>query len=78
VFGGGYDTCEDVNDQISIGSTGKCGTSTKGQGIFVLDADKGPGTGGSVTYFDFGSTAGRIIADVVPVDVNFDGYTDVI
>lgn len=77
VFGGGYDTCEDVDDQIN--GTGRCGATTKGQGIFVLNAD----TGALATYIDLtavdpGIIAGRVVADVTPVDVNLDGYVDYI
>ncbi len=77
VFGAGYDTCEDVDDQVN--GAGKCGANTKGQGIFVLNAD----TGVVVRYIDLASfdgsvVAGRVIADVTPVDVNLDGYTDYI
>lgn len=77
VFGGGYDTCEDVDDQVN--GTGRCGTTTKGQGVFVLNAD----TGVLAKYIDLtaisGSiTAGRVIADITPVDTDLDGYIDVI
>lgn len=77
VFGGGYDSCEDVDDQVS--GTGKCGTTTKGQGVFVLNANDGS----LERYIDLTAvnasiTAGRVIADVTPVDVNLDGYIDVI
>lgn len=81
VFGGGHDKCEDVDNQVT--GTGACGSSTKGQGVFVLNAD----TGQEVAYIDLTAitdssgaaiTAGRVISDVVPVDTNLDGYIDVI
>lgn len=71
VFGGGYHTCED---------TDSCGTSTKGQGLYILDAD----TGALASHVNLasdslgGTQAGRVIADVVPVDVNSDGYADLL
>lgn len=77
VFGGGYDSCEDVDNQVS--GTGRCGTSTKGQGIFVLNANDGT----LEKYIDLTAisnsiTAGRVISDATPIDVNLDGYIDVI
>ena len=71
VFGGGYDTCEDDDS---------CGASTKGQGIFVVYAS-GEKVGELATYIDLtakSTEAGRVIADVVPIDVNGDGYADVL
>lgn len=69
VFGGGYDDCEDTNS---------CETQSKGRGIFVLNAV----TGRLATYIDLGAmpgvVAGRVVADIVPVDVNGDGYTDLL
>lgn len=73
VFGGGYDTCEDNESTL-------CSNSTLGQGIFVLNAE----TGAQVAYIDLetvasaaSKVAGRVIADVMPVDTNNDGYPDV-
>lgn len=83
VFGGGYDACEDVDNQVS--GTGRCGTAgTRGQGIYVLDADQGPAA--NTYYLDLtlsanggsAATTGRVVADVVPVDSNSDGYTDLL
>lgn len=68
VFGAGYDNCEDTNT---------CTTGSKGRGIYVLDAD----TGAFAAFIDLASksgAAGRVVADVVPVDANGDGYADVI
>lgn len=97
-FGGGYDSCEDVDDQV--GSSGKCGISTRGQGVFILTAGSvatdssgnstytaTTGAGKVAAYIDLTQykdtlgqaiTAGRVVADVVPVDVDLDGYTDLI
>ncbi len=69
-FGGGYDTCEDA-------ATPTCSGTTKGQGVFILDA----GGGAQAEFIDLAlidSVAGRVIADIVPVDVNADAYTDVL
>ncbi|MDQ3565705.1 MAG: PilC/PilY family type IV pilus protein [Pseudomonadota bacterium] len=69
-FGGGYDACEDA-------ATPTCSGTTKGQGVFILDAV----TGAQAEFIDLASVdsgAGRVIADIVPVDVNADNYTDVL
>jgi type IV pilus assembly protein PilY1 len=65
IFGGGYDGCEDSDS---------CSSASKGRGLFVLDA----ATGALVTYIDLGSAAGRVMADPVPVDINGDGFADLI
>jgi type IV pilus assembly protein PilY1 len=68
VFGGGYDRCEDGDS---------CAGTAKGSSLFVLNAR----TGALVTRIDLGAKsaeAGRVIADVVPVDVSGDGYADVL
>lgn len=69
VFGAGYDPCEDVEPR-----TCSKDTTTTGTGIFVLDVK----TGDQLRYIDFGGTAGRIAADLVPVDTNDDGYSDIL
>jgi type IV pilus assembly protein PilY1 len=82
VFGGGYDTCEDSDPTTaSMCGSGKSGlvsgADPKGSGIFVLNAT----TGAEAAYINLKSIqagAGRVAADVVPVDTNFDGYTDVL
>ena len=69
-FGGGYDTCEDA-------ATPTCSGTTKGGGVFILNAVGGA----QAAYIDLASVdsvAGRVIADIVPVDVNADNYTDVL
>lgn len=71
IFGGGYDTCEDNETDTTLRN---CTTTSKGRGIFVLNAT----TGELVRYIDLGTEAGRVVADLVPVDVNLDGYTDVV
>lgn len=68
VFGGGHDRCEDGDS---------CPNTAKGSGLFVLNAE----TGALVTTIDLGAKtaeAGRVIADVVPVDVSGDGFADVL
>lgn len=67
VFGAGYDRCEDTEPRA-------CSSASTGHGLFVLDAT----SGGFLRFIDFGSNAGHIVADVVPVDVNNDGYSDVL
>ncbi|MCC4116824.1 pilus assembly protein [Aromatoleum toluclasticum] len=67
VFGAGYDPCEDTEPR-------NCTNAATGNGIFVLDAT----TGTQLRYIDLGTAAGRIAADVVPVDTNGDGFSDVI
>ncbi|HEX6733309.1 MAG TPA: pilus assembly protein [Azonexus sp.] len=80
VFGAGYDTCEDTDPtSATMCSTSKMvtGAAPKGTGIYVLNAE----TGALAAYLDLTATksdAGRVAADVVPVDTNFDGYTDVL
>ena len=75
VFGAGYNSCEDAED-----SNTACGAAGIGSGIYVMDAQYGPGT----AYRFFGpsagldSTAGRFVADMTTVDVNGDGFIDVI
>jgi len=69
-FGGGYDACEDA-------ATPTCSGTTKGQGVFILDAVGGA----QAEFIDLASVdsgAGRVMADIVPVDVNADNYTDVL
>ncbi|NMF88922.1 pilus assembly protein [Aromatoleum petrolei] len=70
IFGAGYDKCEDSEPRT-------CSTAPTGRGIFVLDAV----TGELKQFIDFSkisSSAGRVVADVVPVDTDNDGYTDII
>ena len=61
--GGGYDACEDGNT-----SSPSC-SSPKGNHVYLIDAD----TGTVLRTFD---TERSVIADVIFVDVDFDGYPD--
>ncbi|NMG45793.1 pilus assembly protein [Aromatoleum toluvorans] len=67
VFGAGYDACEDTEPR-------NCGSATTGKGIFVLDAK----SGALLRFIDLGTGAGHVAADVVPIDTNSDGFSDVI
>lgn len=67
VFGAGYDKCEDTEPR-------NCSSATTGKGIFVLDAEDGD----LLRFIDFGASAGHVVADVVPIDTNSDGFSDVI
>ncbi|WP_332671274.1 pilus assembly protein [Aromatoleum sp.] len=67
VFGAGYDKCEDTELR-------NCSSSTTGKGIYVLDA----ATGALLRFIDFGAAAGHVVADLVPLDTNVDGYSDVL
>jgi type IV pilus assembly protein PilY1 len=75
VFGAGYDDCEDAEDAATA-----CASVIKGKGVYVMGAEKGPTFAyrhiGDGTGLD--SSAGRFVADMTPVDVNADGYIDVI
>lgn len=83
VFGGGYDTCEDKDD-----SNAGCSGVIYGKGVYVMNAHYGsaqnyryitPSTAsystsaGSITV-----SAGRFVAGITPVDVDGDGYVDVL
>ena len=75
VFGAGYDACEDSETPAT------CDGVTKGKGIVVLDAEQGKarnyrfiGAGSG----ELDSSAGRFVADITSVDVNGDGYIDVL
>lgn len=67
VFGAGYDKCEDSEPR-------DCSTATTGKGIFVVDAV----SGSMLRFIDFGASAGHVAADLVPIDTNSDGFSDVI
>ncbi|KQW37919.1 hypothetical protein ASC76_07530 [Rhizobacter sp. Root404] len=69
VFGAGYDACED-------GAATACTGVTQGRGVFVMDAQTG--SAANSRLIDPGSTAGRFVADMTAVDVNGDGYIDVL
>lgn len=80
VFGAGYDGCED--DESPTACEGVVG----GQGVVVMDARNGPGSDKAERLnriFGAHSTdnmtdAGRFAADITPVDVNRDGYVDLL
>ncbi|MBQ5940109.1 pilus assembly protein [Massilia sp. AB1] len=63
VVGGGYDACEDGNAKVP-----SCG-ATKGNAIYVLDAD----TGAVLRSF---STERAVAADIAMVDINNDAMPD--
>lgn len=76
VFGAGYDKCDDAED-----SNTACASVTQGKGIVVMDAEKGSAANyrfiGLATG-ELDSTAGRFVADITAVDVDRDGYVDVL
>lgn len=63
IVGGGYDRCEDA-DSVSPSCS-----ATKGNKIYVLDAD----TGAIIRTFD---TTRGVAADISLIDVDFDGFVD--
>ena len=63
VFGGGYDSCEDVDTSAPACST------AKGRKVYVLDADNG-------SILQSFNTLRPVAADVTLVDRNFDGQVD--
>jgi type IV pilus assembly protein PilY1 len=78
VFGAGYNSCEDDEDPDT-----KCGSSGIGKGIVVTDAEQGPSVAARTRFIgvatnELDSSAGRFVADITPVDVNRDGYVDVL
>lgn len=78
VFGAGYNSCEDDEDPNTA-----CGSSTVGKGIVVVDAEAGPSATTRLRFIgvatnELDSGAGRFVADITPVDVNRDGYVDVL
>jgi type IV pilus assembly protein PilY1 len=73
VFGAGYDACEDSEEPNTA-----CAGVGAGRGIFVLNAALGPTASAEFRFIDPGADAGRFAADVAPVDVDGDGYVDVL
>lgn len=63
VFGGGYDNCEDANT-----STPAC-SSTKGAGVYIVDADTG-------TLIKSFSTTRAVASDVILIGINDPGIVD--
>jgi type IV pilus assembly protein PilY1 len=41
IFGGGYDNCEDFDGLLSTGANNSCSTGTKGNKVYVVDAQSG-------------------------------------
>ncbi|MDO8719371.1 MAG: PilC/PilY family type IV pilus protein [Polaromonas sp.] len=75
VFGAGYDQCDDNEDST------KCDSVAKGKGIVVMDAEKGSSANYrfiGVATGELDSSAGRFVADIAAVDIDRDGYTDVL
>ena len=73
VFGAGYDACEDSEDPSTA-----CAAVSAGRGIVVMNAASGLAASGDYRFIDPGVGAGRFVADMAPVDVDADGYVDVI
>ena len=79
VFGAGYDACEDDDDPNTA-----CASVSKGRGIVVMNAYSGPSASADYRFIvpvsttDPAVTAGRFVADMTGVDVNGDGYVDVL
>lgn len=63
IMGGGYDKCEDADE-----ASPSCG-ATKGNRIYVLDADTG-------TILRTFNTTRAVASDISLVDMDFDGYVD--
>ncbi|HET9646334.1 MAG TPA: PilC/PilY family type IV pilus protein [Burkholderiaceae bacterium] len=72
IFGAGYDSCEDAELPTT------CTSSSPGRGVFVMNAQRGASVAADYRYFAMDSTAGRFVADMSLVDINGDGYIDVI
>jgi type IV pilus assembly protein PilY1 len=76
VFGAGYDKCEDTETPAT-----DCSAVSKGKGILILDAEQGKAQNYrfiGVGDGELDSSAGRFVADITAVDVDRDGYTDVL
>ncbi|HXN14898.1 MAG TPA: PilC/PilY family type IV pilus protein, partial [Usitatibacter sp.] len=63
IFGGGSDACEDADT-----ATPTC-AGEKGTGVYIVDADTG-------ALLQFLATDRAVVADVVLVDIDFDGNVD--
>ncbi|WP_168927521.1 pilus assembly protein [Nitrincola alkalilacustris] len=64
IFGAGYDNCEDTDAPITT-----CDASSKGRGIYIVDAY----TGDLIRHFE---TDGAVAADIKVVDTDYDGLVD--
>jgi Tfp pilus tip-associated adhesin PilY1 len=64
IFGGGYDTCEDVNN-----ATTTCSGTTKGGAIYILDAADG-------TLIQSFTTTRGVAADITLIDIDNDSFPD--
>ena len=73
VFGAGYDTCEDADDADAA-----CAGVARGRGVYVMNAQSGPGVAADYAYLALDASAGRFVADMAAADMNGDGYADVI
>jgi type IV pilus assembly protein PilY1 len=73
MFGAGYDACEDSNEP-----NGACAYVAAGRGIFVMNAASGHANSADFRFIDPGPGAGRFVAEMAPVDVDGDGYVDVV
>ena len=73
VFGAGYDACEDSEDPNTA-----CAGVAAGRGIFVMNAASGHAASADFRFIDPGADAGRFAAEMAPVDVDGDGYVDVV
>lgn len=76
VFGAGYNKCEDSETPAT-----DCSTVSKGKGIVILDAEKGKARNYrfiGVKDGELDDSAGRFVADIAVVDIDRDGYTDVL
>jgi len=73
-FGAGYDACEDQE-----ATTDPCAAGSKGRGLFVLDAELGAASSNYRHFLPSDlSGVGRFVADVTALDINLDGYIDVL
>jgi Tfp pilus tip-associated adhesin PilY1 len=74
IFGGGYDTCEDANT-----SSPSCSTA-KGRRVFIMDAEKGAGSGvynaSTNNLLQPFNTDRSVVADVALIDVDGDQMVD--
>jgi Tfp pilus tip-associated adhesin PilY1 len=74
MFGGGYDPCEDANS-----TTPTCSTA-KGRRVFVVDAEKGAGSGAynaaTNNLLQTFNTDRSVVADIALIDIDNDNNVD--